>query len=139
MLILDAYSSDSLPVHLLTREALQLYLSKLSPHGIMAFNVSNRHLELEPLMAALARDLNMVALNQDDSEPRHRKGAQKAGDLLTDWDEGKTSSQWIVLARNKADFGDLSKNTKWQPAKERPGLRAWTDGYSSLISIFKWR
>lgn len=127
LLILDAYSSDALPVHLLTREALQLYKQKLTPHGVMIFNISNRHLELAPLMAVLARDTGLYALRCDDVRITTTEGSR-----------GKTASEWVALAAHREDFGELNKKTDWQPPLEQPGVQVWTDDYSSILSVFDW-
>src|SRR5205823_15036304 len=66
LLILDAFSSDSIPVHLITREALQLYARVLEPGGVLAFHISNRYIDLEPVIGDLAGDAGLAALTQDD-------------------------------------------------------------------------
>ena len=66
LIVLDAFSSDAIPVHLITREALKLYLSKLADHGILAFHISNRYLNLKPVLGDLARDANLACLVQED-------------------------------------------------------------------------
>lgn len=129
LLILDAFSSDSVPVHLLTREAVELYKSKLADDGILAFNISNRYLRLEPVLAAVARDAGLVGLvqhdqNEDPSQPRI---------------PGKTPSSWVVLARKEADLGPLAKHPNWKTLEARPGAKAWTDDFSNLLSAFLWR
>jgi spermidine synthase len=128
VLVLDAYSSDSVPVHLLTREALALYVQKLAPGGILAFHISNQHLNLEPVLANLAQDAGLVCRNQED------------GEITTDLlDQGKTPSQWMVLARREADFGGLNKDPRWQPGREDAAVGVWTDDFSSIFRVFLWR
>jgi SAM-dependent methyltransferase len=128
LVILDAYSSDAPPLHLLTREALALYLRKLAPGGILAFNVSNRHLDLEPVLAALARAAGLSSLAQDDAAVSD-----------AEWAAGKRPSQWVVMARQHADLGRLAADPRWRPPALRAGVAVWTDGYSSLWSVFRWR
>lgn len=125
LLILDAYSSDAPPVHLITREALALYLRKLAPGGILAFNISNRHLDLEPVLGRLAADARLTALTQDD-------------DVSGAGTTGKLPSQWMIMARSPADFGPLGQDPRWQPPGVDPGA-VWTDSFSSLLSVFRWR
>jgi SAM-dependent methyltransferase len=92
LIVVDAFSSDAIPVHLITREALDLYRQKLAPGGIVAFHTSNRYLKLEPVVANTAHDLGMVAIERhDDSEAA----------------AGKTASTWVLVARNVADFGKI--------------------------------
>ena len=82
LLVLDAYSSDAIPVHLITREALSLYLDKLAPDGLLAFHISNRYLNLEPVLGNLAQDAGLVALFQLDlkvSESRKDRGQVAIG------------------------------------------------------------
>ena len=124
LLILDAYNSDALPIHLITREALQLYLSKLAPEGVLVFNITNTHLDLEPVLAGLAQDSGLISRTQDDAyiEPDEAE-------------LGKINSKWLVMARTLADLGPLASDSKWLPAHARPGMPVWTDDFSSLLSV----
>jgi hypothetical protein len=129
LLILDAFSSDSVPVHLLTREAVELYRSKLADNGILVFNISNRYLRLEPVLAAVARDAGLVGLvqhdqNEDPDKPRL---------------PGKTPSSWVVLARRETDLGPLAEHPNWRKLEAAPGAKAWTDDFSNLLGAFIWR
>jgi hypothetical protein len=128
LLVLDAYSSDAIPVHLLTREALALYLDKLAPGGLLAFHISNRYLDLEPVLAALAHDAGLVGLLQRDL------AVTEAESHL-----GKSGSVWALLVRDQADLGPLGNDARWQPLTPRPGLQPWTDDYSSIVSVLRWR
>ena len=127
LLILDAYSSDSLPIHLLTKEALELYASKLAPGGAMIFNISNRHLDLEPQMAALAKSIGWSALQSSDYKLDQAEE-----------DGGKTMSQWVILTRTEKDMGDLLTDTRWVELDTKKGMAPWTDNYSSILSVFVW-
>ncbi|HEV3166788.1 MAG TPA: fused MFS/spermidine synthase [Isosphaeraceae bacterium] len=126
LIVLDAFSSDSVPIHLLTREAVELYLSKLADGGLLAFHISSNYLDFKPLLAALATDARLVALGQDDfavSEEDLRKGC-----LI---------SEWVVLARDKADLGSLAGDSRWQVLVPRPGFHAWTDDFSDILALFR--
>jgi hypothetical protein len=127
LLVIDAFSSDAIPLHLLTREALQLYLSKLAPDGILALHISNRYLHLEPVLADLAADAGLVCRVRSDlgSHP-----AEQAA--------GKAPSQWAVLARRPEHLGRLARNAMWAPAASVPGGRVWTDDYSNVLQVFAW-
>lgn len=127
LLILDAFSGDALPVHLITREALRLYTSKLAPRGLLVFNVSNLHLNLEPVMGNLARDASLACLFQGDTKVSEAELGR-----------GKTASRWIVMARDKAHLGALASDRRWRAARVRPDMKVWTDDYSSLLSVFVW-
>jgi hypothetical protein len=128
LLVLDAFSSDAIPVHLLTREAMRLYLQKLADHGLIALHISNRRLDLKPVVANLANDARLVCLNRDDL-------AISATELA----EGKDASQWVILARAKEDLGTLPSDQRWQPLPARTSFGLWTDDFSNIISLFKWR
>lgn len=123
LIILDAFSSDAVPVHLLTREALALYKRKLAPGGVLAFNLSNRYLDLDPLMDRQARDAGLVC--------RVRYDLNVSPD---DREAGKQPSIWAVLAEHEADLGPLAHDPRWRPARHRPRASAWTDDYSDLAS-----
>lgn len=127
LLVLDAYSSDSLPVHLITREALQVYLERLAPHGLLLFNITNRHLDLQPVVAGLAVDAGLVCLVQDDHSTTTQEMAQ-----------GKRDSTWAVMARRAEDCGVLSADPRWQHPAPRADVGVWTDDYSSIFRVFHW-
>ena len=124
LLMLDAFSSDSVPVHLLTREALRLYESKLAKSGWFVFNISNRYLRLEPVLAALAEDAGLKAFVRYDTEETKIPG--------------KTPSAWVVMARDADDLRNLTSRPGWRPAARMQGVELWTDDFSNLLSIFMW-
>lgn len=123
-ILLDAFSSDSVPVHLLTGEALGLYLRKLRPGGIIAYNISNRFLNLEPLMADLAADggLSCVVGNSK------WFGAY----ALT---KGRREAVWTLMARNDKDLGKIRYDRRFHLPQRDPGLRVWTDDYSNVLQL----
>lgn len=123
LLVLDAFSSDSVPMHLLTVEALKLYKEKLKPEGIIAFHVSNRYLSLNDNLAAAAIENGMVAYAQYDVA------------ITTEEEEGKTPSQWVIIGRKKEHFGKLLDRNLWDlitPGKVKP----WRDDFSNLLESF---
>ena len=128
VLVLDAYSSDAIPVHLVTREALALYRRKLAPGGVLAFHISNLHVDLEPVLAALAREADLVCRVRDDTAV---SDAQRA--------IGKAPSVWLVMARDAAALGPLARDSRWVAARFDERHAVWTDDYSSLLSVFRWR
>jgi hypothetical protein len=123
LLVLDAFSSDSVPVHLLTREAVELYLSKLRPDGLVAFHVTNRYLDLEPVVAGVARGLGLVGLTET-----HRASAAEER-------AGVRSSHWIVVARTRGALGPLARDHRWRTLESRPGLPVWTDQFSNILDV----
>ena len=122
-IILDAFSSDAIPVHLVTREAMKMYLSKLKRDGIIAFHTSNRYLKLGPVIGNLVEDAHLTGLYQHDR-----------GDSCT----GRMGSEWILVARKKEDFRKLTADRRWQLLQGDPSLNVWTDDYSNIFSIFDW-
>lgn len=127
LMVLDAYSSDSIPVHLLTREALQLYLRKLQPGGLLAFHISNLHLDLGPVLAALAQDAGLVFLEQKDTSLTSEERAA-----------GKSPSRWALLARHPHDLATCSATGRWQRPPISPAAPVWTDDYSSVLRTLDW-
>jgi hypothetical protein len=128
LLVLDAFSGDSPPTHLLTREAIQLYLRKLAPDGIIAFDISTSYLNLEPVLASLAQDAGLVALVQQDVHVSPKELA-----------EGKMPSNWVIMARREEDLGKLAQDkTRWRPAEARPGSSVWTDSFSNILQVVRW-
>lgn len=124
LLILDAYTSDQMPVHLLTREALAVYLRALTPHGVLAFDVSNLFFDLRPVIGTLAADAGLVAYYRFDARP---DGATRV--------PGWSPSQWIVVARNDGDLAGLGSEPGWQRLGPSATIPLWTDDYTSQIRI----
>ncbi len=128
LIICDAFSSDVPPLHLITREAMELYLSKLAPGGLLFFHISSRYLDFRPVLGNLADNLRLTAVSFNDAavDPEAAKA-------------GKYASHWVVLARQGEDLGNLKSDSRWQPLAPDPTMRVWTDDYSNLLSIFEWR
>jgi spermidine synthase len=127
LIVLDAFSSDAIPTHLLTSEALTLYQSRLAPRGVLAFHVSNRHLALAPPLARLALQHRLTAFREyekdSDFEAIH----------------GKISSEWIFMAPDAADLGNLVTDPRWERLAATPEQPLWTDDYSSVLSVLRLR
>ena len=121
VLLVDAFSGDAIPIHLLTREAFAIYLRHLKPDGILAIHVSNRFLDLAPVVAAAAAETGLEA---------------RAFENPGDDDALVFSSTWVlvakpaVLARPRLADGAL-------PIEVRPGFRPWADDYSSIFAVLK--
>jgi spermidine synthase len=123
VLVIDAFSGDAIPLHLLTTQAVALYQKHLAPGGILAFHISNQHVDLEPPIALLAEAAGMTAM-------RISTGAR---------DEiGEFSATWVLVSNNAAFFSQPEVTAKARPALPKPGLRLWTDDYSSLLPILHW-
>jgi hypothetical protein len=127
LIVLDAFSSDAIPVHLLTREALAMYLAKLSSGGIVLVHTSNRHVDLEGVLSALAREAGLVA--------RVRRDLFLSGEERT---AGKTTSVYVAIARNESDLAGLANDPRWESTYHRPGTRPWTDDFSNLVGALDW-
>jgi hypothetical protein len=121
LIMADAFSSDAVPIHLITREALALYRSKLREHGIIAFNVTNSYLDLQPVLGDLAHDAKMACVAQED----HASAID--GDPATD------GSDWVVMARQTHDLGAVAAHPRWHDCRRSPGDPPWTDDYSNLL------
>ncbi|HEX3119104.1 MAG TPA: fused MFS/spermidine synthase, partial [Candidatus Acidoferrum sp.] len=122
VLVIDAFSGDAIPVHLLTREAVALYLRRLKPDGILAIHTSNTYLDLNPVVKLLADDAGCESRfisNNDDS----RK--------LID------ASDWMLLTRNQDFLLKLDETTLQDSVEVPPKLRVWTDDYNNLFQILR--
>jgi spermidine synthase len=123
VLAVDAFSSDAIPVHLLTREALAVYFRHLKPEGILALHISNRYLDLEPVCKGGADFFNKSAMTVTDD-------GEEAPYL--------SASTWVLMTSGTDIFNDDAfKNADIQPAKTKPNFRAWTDDYSNVFQILK--
>lgn len=125
-LLIDAFSSDSIPVHLLTKQALQLYTERLAPGGILVLHISNRHMELESVIATMARELGLAA------RAKYFKPSNEAVNL-----DEPLPTHVVVLARSDADFGGLDEATGWRPLNDQ-NTEAWTDDFSNIVTSI-WR
>jgi hypothetical protein len=123
IIILDAFSSDSIPVHLLTKEAVTLYFSKLSKDGVLLIHITNRYVNLAPVLAQLADENGFSARLRDDYE---------------DPETGKDGSTWVLLGRSESDLAGIAGNENWTKIEPRNRTAAWTDDFSNILSVFKW-
>jgi spermidine synthase len=126
LLVIDAFSSDAIPTHLLTREAVAMYIDKLSPHGLLLLHLSNRRLDLEPVVAGLAADARLAGRIQHHVPP-------PGSDPL--W----YKSTWAVLARDRADLGPMAVDRRWRDLASTPADAVWTDDYSNVMGALRWR
>jgi hypothetical protein len=123
VLALDAFSADSIPMHLITREAVELYVDKLQPTGVIAFHLSNKYLDLEPQLGRIARSLGLTCLAQED--PR-----------VTRKTLGKSPSHWAALARSPRHLGAIVRDPRWEPCRvTRAG--AWSDDHQNLLAALR--
>ena len=127
LIVVDAFNSDAVPVHLLTREAIGLYLARLAPGGVLLFNATNDYLDLEGVLGRAAADAGLSALVRCDEEP-----VSTTEDIPF-----KLPSDWVALARTDADLAGLSGTPGWRVPRYRPAQRPWTDDRASLLGAFR--
>jgi SAM-dependent methyltransferase len=125
LIVIDAFASDSIPMHLLTREAVAMYAARLKPGGLLAFNVSNRYFNLAPPLGAIAANLGLHAMVRADSDvPQFER------------EMGKHESVWVVVG-DGPDLAQLrSLRPTWRPIIVPKGCRVWTDDYGNLLEAF---
>jgi hypothetical protein len=119
LLVLDAFSSDAIPIHLMTSEALALYLSRLASGGVLAFHITNRHLILAPVLGRLALEHGLAVRRQ-----RH-----------TADQPGQFSSEWMLMARHAVDLGSLANDPRWSTPPIAQSTPLWTDDFSNILSV----
>jgi hypothetical protein len=119
IIIVDAYSSDAIPIHLATREAMAIYKAKLAPQGAVVMHVSNRHLELESVVVGIAAANELKSWVYDEGSDRD--------------DEYIFSTDVVVSAREEADIGSLASSEKWVERQPTEGQQVWTDDYSNVL------
>jgi len=125
LLMVDAFSSDAIPTHLASQEALQIYLRKLSSDGILLFHASNRYLNMQRLAEQLVLDAGLVAFQRSD----------ESGALAK---EGKSGTNHVIAAHRLEDLGQLPQLAAWKRVTQPPGIPVWTDDYSSLVDLIRW-
>ena len=123
LLILDAFNSDSIPGHLVSVEAVHMYMSKLKPDGVLLFHVSNRYLDVEKLASAVSLDAGLVAFVRHDND---------------EGPTGKASSDYVAAVNNEDDIRDIPHGDEWIRVERPTDLRGWTDDYSNMMSIIRW-
>ncbi|HAY82697.1 MAG TPA: hypothetical protein DCY79_23050 [Planctomycetaceae bacterium] len=127
LIFMDAFSSDAIPVHLVTREAVQIYLSKLSAEGVLVFNITNRFVDLEQVVAALAEDADLVCLScpgTDISQVESKNGG--------------AACHFMMLARDLDHLRDLPSDPRWKLLGKPTGVEPWTDDFSNVVKVLKW-
>jgi hypothetical protein len=124
VLVIDAFSGDAIPIHLLTTQAMAVYRRHLAPGGMLAFHVSNQYLDLTPEIAALA-DASGMAARLVDTPPQEARGEYRA--------------TWVLVTNNAAFLAQPQVAAFAREIPPKPGLRAWTDDYSSLLPLLQWR
>jgi spermidine synthase len=122
VLAIDAFSGDAIPLHLLTAQAMAIYRRHLAPGGILAFHISNRHVDLEPAITLLAESAGMQA-----------RTVQSYANEQT----GASNATWMLVTDNNAFLASHEIAGNSRPAKQRAGLRLWTDDYSSLLALLR--
>ncbi|HVK54228.1 MAG TPA: fused MFS/spermidine synthase [Burkholderiales bacterium] len=125
LIVADAFSSDAIPTHLLTKEAIAGYLTKLTADGVLAIQITNNYLNLEPAIANLAAELHLVGRVNRNSLGDSEKGLFGLPARL------------IVLARNNEALGDIAKQSGWRELIARPGSRVWSDDYVNILSVLE--
>lgn len=157
LIVVDAFSSDAIPVHLITKEAVELYFQKLAPDGILAIHISNRHLRLGPVLARIGQELGKTVMGEYDN----------GDDIPWQYTPGKNTSDWVVLANNPAVLAGLikqddervarwaeeykrwkevnnppderySKAPRWQTLDPKAGQKLWTDDFSDIVGVLRW-
>lgn len=127
LLVLDAFSSDAIPTHLITKEAIKTYLDKLSQKGILAFHISNKYIALKPVLENIALNMGLVSYFQADTNLKEEEGKK-----------GKSASLWIVMARKKDYLGSIVSDKRWKMPIQTKYKDIWTDDFSNIVSVINW-
>jgi spermidine synthase len=126
LIVIDAFSSDAIPTHLITREAVATFASRLKPRGVMAFHISNRFFDLGPVLARIARDQGLACYARNDKEVSPERAA-----------EAMRPSVWVVLARAESDMGQIARSTPRWTRLAGTGGPLWTDDYSNVLGVLQ--
>jgi hypothetical protein len=128
LIVLDAFGSDSVPVHLITREAIQMYLSKLRPGGVLQFNISNKYVDLASVLAGEAANLSLAGYQRTDTGVTADEAAA-----------GKFPSAWLVMAPSAASLGGIPLQPDWRALRANPQQPLWTDDFSDVLTVTQLR
>ena len=129
LLIMEAYSSDAIPMHLLTREAVALYMDKLAEDGLLAMHISNRFLDLELVVARIVEQDSYAA----------QVAFRKKDDIDEETDPTGSPSHWVLIARQQATLDGLALSEVWQPLEAPSEGRVWSDDFSNLLEVIRWK
>ena len=138
LMLVDAFSSDSIPAHLLTRQAVQLYFDRLDDNGLLALHISNRYLRLEPVVDQIVKEIGCSALVMHDyvlSDTNYMYASIKPEV------SGKLSSSWVVLARRPEVLAPFTSKEGWNPLEADESVGLWTDDYTPIKNVLQgdWR
>lgn len=128
MIIIDAFNSDAIPIHLITREAFHLYLSKLTETGLLAVHISNQNLDLSTVVGDLANDARLFCFCQKDNYIDYNDQQTK----------GKYTSTWAVMSRTYSSLAKIRENPHWRFIIPRLNVKPWTDDFSNILSVIRW-
>ncbi len=123
LILLDAFSSDNVPIHILTKEAIEIYMKKLKDGGTLVFNITNRYLDLEPVLSNAAEELKIQAV---------AKATQ--GQMIDDIGIKSYDAHFFVMTKNQETLDYLSEQG-WTKTNKRDGVSLWTDSYSNIVSV----
>jgi spermidine synthase len=112
LIVLDAFNSDSIPPHLISREAVRMYISKMKPDGVLLFHVPSRYLQVGDLAIAVALDEGLVPFIRQD---------------------------YVLAIWKPENLNNIPHREEWLPTKKAEGIRSWTDDYSNLLNVLRWR
>jgi SAM-dependent methyltransferase len=121
VIVIDAFSSDAIPLHLITREAIEGWFRCLRSDGVLAFHTSNRYVDLTPVLANAAEAMGVSAFVRVD--------------VHGDAENGRSGSSWIVLIADPTISSEFENRKDWSPPATRPGLKVWTDDFASVIPV----
>ena len=131
LLLVDAFSSDAIPVHLITEEAFEIYRSMVVQEGVISFHISNRFLNLEPVLSALSHRARW---------PGYRYDFDASNDgTAFNMQTGESTSSWVMLAKSGLDLGPLIHDPCLRLLKDASHQRVWVDDYSNMLSVFECR
>jgi spermidine synthase len=126
LIVLDAFTSDAIPAHLITREAVALYMQKMSDDGVLAIHISNRYLDLRPVVIAVANDAKLSGALGERSPDTEGRGKLYYG------------SRWMVLTKQRETLDELVKIDGWYRLGSWPASRLWTDDFTDVLGAIKW-
>jgi len=134
LLLMDAFSSDAIPIHMITREAVALYFDVLKERGVLLVHISNRHLDLAPVVGNIAASLGLTARYRSDTW---------ANALDKDlWDEeveeGKFASDVVLVVRDPEYLGPLKRDGAWEEIPRDPRVGVWSDDFSNILTVLTW-
>ena len=136
-IIVDVFSSDAIPIHIITKEAVENYLTKLLDDGIIVVHISNRHFDLRPVLSAVASELGLGSILNTSDDSTEDSAVEKDIAVNKNTQDLITHSAWVVLSKDTSNLDIINKDVGWKKLDKVSSDKLWTDDFSNILGILR--